>query len=204
MRWLALLLVLVVSPFMASDADFTWDQPAGAQVDSWNVYIGTTSGTHSLVANPAVMTYSFPDGFMTPNVRNYVVLTAVGPTGESAKSIEVDGFPRPLISAAVPVQDVGFIRLTITGWNFSDGIAAVDVVFAGMTVIGVTRVNSMQLLVDYTVDPGTPPVGADLTVSNTWQRGPAGGDAGLVTSLTSDVFLVPTLVPLPPVIMDVN
>ncbi len=204
-QFVALLFLLCASPLFASDANLSWVQPAsGAAANSWNVQIGTVSGTHAIVFNSLTPNYSFPDGAMTQDARNYVVVTALGSAGESAKSVEIDGFPRPVITSAVPVDMTSFVRLTVTGFNFSDGLSNVDIDFPGMTIISVTRLSANQLEVDYTVDPGTPPVAADLTVASKWQRGPAGGDAGLVVSAISEVFPVPTLVPLPPVIMDVN
>lgn len=201
----ALLLLLFSVPLLASDANLVWVQPSGgATANSWNVYIGTISGTHAVAGNPLALSYSFPDGSMTQDVRNYIVVTALGGGGESAKSVEIDGFPRPVITSAVPIDMTSFVRLAVTGFNFSDGLSNVDIDFPGMTIISVTRINPNLLEIDYTIDPGTEPVAADITVASRWQRGPAGGDAGLVVSAVSQVFPVPTLVPLPPVIMDVN
>ncbi len=206
MKRLALLfLLLCAAPLLASDANIVWTQPAGgASASSWNVHIGTVSGAHTIVSNSLIPSYSFPDGAMTQDTRNYVVVTAIGGAGESAKSVEVHGFPRPVITSAVPVDNGSFVRLTVTGFNFSDGLSNIDIDFPGMTIISATRLTPNLLEIDYTVDPGTPPVAADLTVASKWQRGPAGGDAGLVVSAISEVFPVPTLVPLPPIIMDVN
>ncbi len=208
MKRLALLfLLLCAAPLFASDANVTWTQPtSGATANSWNVYIGTTSGIHAVVGSPLALSYSFPDGSMTQDLRNYIVVTAVGASGESAKSVEVHGFPRPVITSAVPVDMTTFIRLTVTGFNFSDVLSNVDIDFPGMTIISAVRLGPNLLEIDYTVDPGTPPVSLDLTVASKWQRGPAGTppDPGLVVSAISEVFPVPTLVPLPPIIMDVN
>ena len=206
MKRIALLFLLCAAPLFASDANLAWVQPAGgATPSSWSVYVGIASGAHSVTASGLLATnYSFPDGSMMPNVRNYVVVTATGLTGESAKSVEINGFPRPVITSAVPVDMTSFVRLTVGGFNFSDGLSNVDINFPGMTIISVTRLTANLLEIDYTIDPGTPPVAADLTVASKWQRGPAGGDAGLVVSAISAVFPVPTLMPLPPVIMDVN
>ncbi len=205
MKRLALLFLLCASPLFASDANLSWVQPSGgAAANSWNVYIGTTSGTHPAVSNSLIPSYSFPDGSMTQDARNYVVVTALGGSGESAKSVEINGYPRPVITSAVPVDMGSFVRLTVTGFNFSDGLSNIDIDFPGMTIISAVRLTANLLEIDYTIDPGTPPVAADLTVASRWQRGPAGGDAGLVVSAISEVFPVPTLVPLPPIIMDVN
>ncbi len=204
-KFVVLLALFFAAPLFASDANLEWVQPAGgATASSWNVYIGTAPGTHAVVSNTLIPSHSFPDGSMTQDVRNYVVVTALGGSGESAKSVEIDGFPRPVITSAVPVDNTSFVRLTVTGFNFSDGLSNIDIDFPGMTIISATRLTANLLEIDYTIDPGTPPVAADLTVASRWQRGPAGGDAGLVVSAISEVFPVPTLVPLPPIIMDVN
>jgi len=200
MKRLLILLMLCASPLFASDANFVWVPGGPTVADTWSIYIGTTSGTYTPVATGLpTMSYSFPDGSMTPNVRNYVAVTGSNAAGESGFSVEVHGFPRAIITSAVPVQDVGFIRLTITGSNFSDGIATADIVFPGMTVLNVNRVSANQVFVDYTVDPGTPPVSADLTITNKW-----GDGAGLVVSVISQVFPVPSLVPPPPVVESIN
>jgi len=91
--------------------------------------------------------------------------------------------------------DMGtFIQLTINGSNFSDGVGTTDVQITGMAVVGVTRVDATQLLVDYTIDPGTPSGPADMTVVSKWN-----GASGTLVGPVSVVFLVPSLVPLPPI-----
>ena len=201
MKHLSLCLLLLASPLLASDANITWNQPpGGTPAESWSVYIGTAPGVYGApVTGILVQNYSFPDGAMTLDVRNYVAVSAVNASGESLPSVEVHGFPRAIITSAVPEQQAGFIRLVVNGFNFSDGITSADIDFPGMTVTSVTRVNANLIMIDYTVDPGTPPVAADLTITNKWQD-----DAGLVVSVISEVFPVPTLVPLQPVIVDVN
>lgn len=191
---------LVAASSFASDGQLIWDTlPGTPAIDTWSVYLGTAPGSYGLVISGlAVPTYTFPDGAMAQNQRNYIVLTATNVSGESAFSTEVNGFPRAVVTSAVPTQQPGFIRLTIDGSNFSDGIVETDVQIAGMTVVAVTRVSALQLLVDYTIDPGTPDDPAELTIMNIWDDA-----AGFIVSLPSTIFLVPSLVPAPPIWVDI-
>ncbi len=200
---LLIFLLLCCAPLMASDANVTWTQPPssiGVFVDSWNIYVSPTAGTYGARFNQLdifVQNYSFPDGSMVPNMRNYVVVTAVNLSGESAPSNEANGFPRPVITSAVPVQlAAGVISMTVLGSNLSDDLTTANTTIPGMTIVGVTVVSATEVVIDYTIDPGTTG-DANLTISNDWT-------GGFVASIPSEVFIVPSLVPLPPVIMDVN
>jgi len=188
-------LVLLCFPALASDAEMTWDQQGAVPADSTSVYFGSVPGAYGPpIIGIVTNMYVFADDQMFQNVRNYVAFTAVNATGESGFSEEVNGFPRPRVTSAVPVDMGTFIQLTINGSNFSDGVGTTDVQITGMAVVGVTRVDATQLLVDYTIDPGTPSGPADMTVVSKWN-----GASGTLVGPVSVVFLVPSLVPLPPI-----
>jgi hypothetical protein len=201
MRYLLAIFLLLTSPLLASDATFVWTHQGVIPADSYSVYVGDIPGAYTISVTGIVPTsYTFPNGTLFQNVRNYVAFTAVSNSaGESANSVEINGFPRPVVTSAVPQQQAGFIRLTVMGANFSDGMGVSDAQIVGMTIIAVNRVSATQLEIDYTLDPGTPNDPADMTVMNVWQ----GADPGFVPSLESAVFLVPSLVPLPPIPTDV-
>jgi len=209
MRRLLCLLLLACAPALASDVILEWDQPTGgADPTSYTIYVGTAPGVYGpgitgLPYDPGLVhqTHTFADGSLTQDARNYVVIAAVNASGESGPSVEISGYPRPTITGTpVPVQDVGFVRLTIDGHNFSDGISTADIALAGMTVISVNRVDATQIIIDYTIDPGTPDVPAAMTISNQWND----TAASWVASMQSAVVMIPSLVPLVPVPFDIH
>lgn len=195
-RFALLMALLLALPVAASDIIVTWDPSVGAT--SYNVYLGTAPGTYPLISPSPTSPYTFPDSAMFPNIRNYLAVSALNAAGESGLSQEINGFPRPTIVSALPTDQGGFFRVTVMGTNFSDGLALANVNFVGMTVLSVTRISAMELWIDYTIDPGTNG-DVDLVVSNDWQG------AGLANmDVPSVVFLVPSMVPDPPVIIGVD
>ena len=199
MKRLLALLFLLTSPAWASDAVLVWSPSSTAT--SYTARWGTAPGTYSQSAVSIPTTLTFANGAMFQNVRNYLVVTASNASGTSGFSTEISGFPRPTITGAVAAQETGFIRLTVIGTNFSDGISTTDIELPGMTILAVTRISANEIHVDYTLDPGTPNDPVDLTVSNGWTD-----DAGFVASVKSEVFVVPApgLAPPVPIIMDIH
>jgi len=200
MRWLLLVLFLLSTPIWASDANVSWGPLPTAT--GYTVHLGIVSGTYPNVTMVSVASLSYDDGTMFQGVRNFLVVTASNVSGTSGFSEEINGFPRPVISSAVPLAEQDFIRMTVLGTNFSDGISAANINLPGMTILAVTWVNVNQILFDYRLDPGTPNDPVNLTVSNEWS-----GDAGFLKSVTSEVFIVPApgLNPPPvPILLDIN
>jgi len=197
-KLLVCLLLLCTSPLFASDAVVTWQASPGAS--NYVVHLGIASGAYTVATPPVVvLTHTYPDASMFQNVRNYLAITASNAAGSSAFSQEISGFPRSTIATSTVTNMGTFMQMVVTGANFGDGLLASNINFVGMTVLSVIRTNANTLTIQYTVDSGFQDQPTDLVISNTWS-----GSAGFVDSVPSAVFIVPGVVPPPPVVESIN
>lgn len=98
--WLVVLtLLLVALPALAGDVNLTWDPAATAA--SYRVYAGTSSGVYGApIDSSGATTLNVPN--LTDCVMHYAAVTAYNIAGESAYSVELAFWPRPLITLVAP------------------------------------------------------------------------------------------------------
>lgn len=91
--------------------DLSWTTPGdgGSAITGYNVYRGTSSGSHSLLASLGV-TNAYTDTAVTNGNTYYYAVTAVNAVGEGAKSNEVSATP-----ASVPQVRINEVEHNPTG-----------------------------------------------------------------------------------------
>lgn len=147
------LFALFAAPALAGSIELQWDPVTDPDLEGYRVYYGTSPGSYDQNIEVGNVTSYNLQG-LADCTTWYVAVKAYDTGGLESElySNEVEGWPRPVVSSAVPAQGEtgGQVSVTITGTNFMDG-AIVDFLDAGIIVDAVTWNSCTEVVADITI-----------------------------------------------------